>query len=44
MLRDSHPIDKLFEQIVVLVPKMDPVLAKIDRYLEAEDILSTGEE
>jgi len=36
MLRDSHPVDKLFEQIVVLVPKMDPVLAKIDRYLEAE--------
>jgi IS5 family transposase len=36
MLRDSHPIDKLFEQIVLLVPKMDPVLAKIDGYLEAE--------
>lgn len=36
MLRDSHPIDKIFEQIVVLVPKMDPVLVKIDRYLEAE--------
>jgi len=36
MLRDSHPIDKLFRQIVLLVPKMDPVLAKVDRYLEAE--------
>jgi IS5 family transposase len=37
MLRDSHPIDKLFEQIILLVPKMDPVLAKVDRYLEAEE-------
>ena len=36
MLRDSHPIDKLFEQIILLVPKMDPVLAKVDRYLESE--------
>ena len=37
MLRDSHPVDKIFEQVVMLVPKMDPVLSKIDGYLEAEE-------
>ena len=37
MLRDSHPVDKIFEQVVMLVPKMDPVLAKIDGYLGAEE-------
>ncbi len=32
MLRDSHSIDKLFEQIIMLVPKMDPVIAgRIDQ-------------
>ena len=38
MLRDRHPIDKLFEDIVVLIPKMDPVLAKIDQYLEDDEL------
>jgi IS5 family transposase len=34
MLRDRHTIDKVFEHILPLVPKMDPILAKIDRILE----------
>jgi len=38
MLRDRHPIDKLFKDIVVLIPKMDPVLAKIDQYLEDDEL------
>jgi transposase-like protein len=38
MLQDRHPTDKVFEQIVELVPKMDPILAKIDRYLTDEAI------
>lgn len=36
MLRDRHPVDKLFEEIIRLIPKMDPRLAKIDQYLEDE--------
>jgi IS5 family transposase len=36
MLRDRHPIDKLFEDILRLIPEMDPALAKIDQYLEDE--------
>jgi IS5 family transposase len=36
MLRDRHPIDKTFEEILLLIPKMDPRLAKIDQYLEDE--------
>jgi transposase, IS5 family len=36
MLRDRHPVDKLFEEIIHLIPKMDPRLAKIDQYLEDE--------
>lgn len=38
MLQDRHPVDKVFEEIIRLVPKMDPVLAKIDRYLEDESL------
>jgi transposase, IS5 family len=38
MLQDRHPTDKVFHQILDLVPKMDPVLAKIDGYLEDEAI------
>jgi len=38
MLCDRHPIDKLFEDIVVLIPKMDPVLTKIDQYLEDDEL------
>jgi IS5 family transposase len=38
MLRDRHEVDKLFEDIVQLVPKMDAQLAKIDQYLEDETL------
>jgi IS5 family transposase len=38
MLRDRYPIDKLFEEIILLVPKMDRVLAKIDTVLEDEEL------
>jgi IS5 family transposase len=38
MLRDRYPIDKLFEEVILLVPKMDPVLAKIDQCLEDESL------
>ncbi len=36
MLRDRHEIDKRFEEILQLIPPMDPELAKIDRYLDDE--------
>jgi transposase, IS5 family len=36
MLRDRHPKDKLFDDILQLIPQMDPVLNKIDAYLEDE--------
>jgi len=38
MLRESYPIDKRFEEILGYLPKMDPSLAKIDRYLEDEKL------
>lgn len=38
MLRDRHEIDKFFEEIVQLVPSMNPELAKIDQYLD-DDVL-----
>ena len=38
MLRERYPVDKLFEQIAVHFPKMDPILAKIDDYLEDEQL------
>lgn len=38
MLRDRHPNDKLFAEILMLIPAMDPELAKIDRYLEDEEL------
>jgi transposase, IS5 family len=38
MLRDRHAIDKVFEHILPLVPRMDPVLAKIDQILEDESL------
>jgi len=38
MLREHYPIDKLFEEIVGYLPKMDPSLAKIDRYLEDDKL------
>jgi IS5 family transposase len=33
MLRDRHPIDKLFTDILMMIPKMDHRLIKIDQYL-----------
>lgn len=33
MLRDQYPIDKLFVDILPIVPKMEPHLEKIDQYL-----------
>lgn len=38
MLQDHYPIDKVFEEILPMVSKMDPVLTKIDQYLEDEEI------
>jgi transposase, IS5 family len=38
MLRDKHAIDKIFENILPLVPKMDPILAKIDQILEDDSL------
>ena len=38
MLRERYPVDKLFEEIAMHFPKMDPVLAKIDAYLEDEEL------
>lgn len=36
MLRDRHPKDKLFEEILLMIPEMDPKLARIEQYLEDE--------
>lgn len=38
MLRERYPVDKLFEEIAEHFPKMDPILAKIDAYLEDEQL------
>jgi hypothetical protein len=38
MLRKRYPVDKLFEEITAHFPKMDPILAKIDGYLEDEQL------
>jgi transposase, IS5 family len=38
MLQDRHDIDKFFEDILKLTNQMDPVLAKIDRLLEDEEL------
>ena len=38
MLQDRHPTDKVFNEVIQLVPKMAPVLAKIDQYLEDEQL------
>lgn len=38
MLRERYPVDKLFEEIAVHFPKMDPILAKIDAQLEDEQL------
>jgi len=39
MLRERYPKDKVFEEILQHVPKMDPILAKIDTQLEDENLL-----
>ena len=38
MLREHYAVDKLFEEICVHFPKMDPALAKVDVYLEDEKL------
>lgn len=38
MLRERYPGDKLFDEIVAHFPAMDPVLVKIDNYLEDEQL------
>ncbi len=38
MLRERYPVDKLFEEIAEYFPKMDPILAKIDGYMEDEQL------
>ena len=38
MLRDRYPIDKVFADILQLMPKMDPALARIDQYLEDDEL------
>ena len=39
MLRDRYQIDKFFEEIMQLMPKMDPTLSKIDQYLNDDELL-----
>ena len=38
MLRERYPVDKLFDEIAVHFPAMDPILAKIDGYLGDEQL------
>lgn len=38
MLHEHYPTHKLFEDILLAILEMDPVLAKIDRYLEHEKL------
>lgn len=38
MLRERYPVDKVFDEIAVHFPEMDAALAKIDRYLEDEEL------
>jgi len=38
MLRDNYAEDKVFAGILRLVPDMDPVLAKVDDYLEDDEL------
>ena len=38
MLRERYPVDKIFDEIAVHFPKMDPILAKVDGYLEDEQL------
>ena len=43
MLCERYPVDKLFDEIAVHFPKMDPILAKIDGYLEDEAAVPVGQ-
>jgi len=38
MLRERYPVDKLFDEIAVHFPKMDPILDKIDAHLDDEQL------
>jgi IS5 family transposase len=38
MLRDNYAEDKLFAEILQLIPDMEPVLAKVDRYLQDDEL------
>ena len=39
MLQERHATDKVFEDVFQRIHKIDPVLAKIDGYLEDEELL-----
>ena len=43
MLRERYPVDKLFDEIAAHFPAMDPILAKIDGYLEDEAAVSVDQ-
>jgi len=38
MLQERHATDKVFEDVFQMIHKIDPVLAKIDHYLEDEEL------
>ena len=38
MLREQYAKDKLFTEILQLIPQMDPILAKIDGYLDDDQL------
>ena len=38
MLQEQHPTDKVFEEVLQLIPKRDPTLVRIDRYLEDDTL------
>ena len=40
MFQDRRSTDKMFEEIIRMVSKMDPVLAKIDQYLGDESLFA----
>jgi len=44
MLRERYNSDKIFEQITALMPRMDPILAKIDAYLDEELVVLIRED
>ncbi len=38
MLQERHATDKVFEEVFQMIHKIDPILAKIDGYLEDEEL------